>query len=88
MSKKGYIMKTSDFNTTTLKDFRHRKGLTQKMVASIIVISESHYSNIENSNRGLSYKIAKRLAACYSTTPDTIFKTFESDYYLNNKRGT
>ena len=63
---------------STLKDYRMRKGLTQQMVANIIGISTSHYSNIENKNRGINYKIDKRLAACYSISLEIIFKCSES----------
>lgn len=62
----------------SLKDYRLKKHLTQKMVAEIIGISTSHYSNIENKKRGINYKIAKRLAACYSTSLENIFKCIES----------
>ena len=62
---------------STLKDYRVQKGLTQQMVASIVGISTSHYSNIENNNRGINYKIAKRLAACYSISIENIFRCSE-----------
>ncbi len=62
----------------TLKEFRLQKGLTQEMVANIVGISTSHYSNIENSKRGLNYKIAKRLAACYSVSLENVFRSIES----------
>lgn len=63
---------------STLKDYRIKKGLTQSMVANIIGISTSHYCNIENRNRGINYKIAKRLAACYSISVEIIFKCSET----------
>lgn len=61
-------------HTKTLKDLRLKKGLTQAMVADIVGISVSHYSNIENRNRGINYKLAKRLSACLSVSIDNIYK--------------
>ncbi len=58
----------------TLKEFRAQKGLTQEMVANIVGISTSHYCNIENKNRGMNYRLAKRLSACFSVSVENVFK--------------
>lgn len=57
----------------TLKKIRSDTNLSVEETAKRIGISKGYYSMIENGQRGLSYSMAKRIAAVFNLKPDDIF---------------
>lgn len=56
-----------------LKQLRHKKGYTTKMMSEMLGISKAFYCQLENNKRTLSYKMAIRIAAIFKMKPDTLF---------------
>lgn len=56
-----------------LKAAREEAGLTQAEIASILGISNSFYSQLENGKRRLSLKMALDIAAILKKTPNELF---------------
>lgn len=50
---------------TGLKVFRIRKGLTQRQMAEILGISESHYSGIEQGVQNPSYSVIEAFTKAF-----------------------
>ena len=69
----------------TLRDYRLQKGMTQAAVADYLGISVSHYSNMENGNRGIRYQTAKKLAACYGISVDKVYESLETTRSVLNE---
>lgn len=61
------------YKTDKLKQLRIEKGLTIYDIASMIGISPSHYSLIENKKRKLTYDMAIKIANVFNKRPDDIF---------------
>ncbi|MEA2061005.1 MAG: helix-turn-helix transcriptional regulator [Thermodesulfobacteriota bacterium] len=57
-----------------LKELRHRADLTQKEVASVLGIPQSHISEFERDKRNIPYKHAQKLAALLHTIPSHFMK--------------
>ena len=56
-----------------LKDLRIKKNIKVKEMAELLKISEPFYSQIENKQRTLSYKMAKKIASLLGVKPDDLF---------------
>lgn len=61
------------YNTDTLKKLRKEYNLTIYQMASMLGISPSYYSQIENKKRRLYYEIAIKIATIFNKKPDDIF---------------
>lgn len=61
------------YNTDTLKKLRKEYNLTIYQMASMLGISPSYYSQIENKKRRLYYEIAIKIAVIFNKKPDDIF---------------
>lgn len=61
------------YKTDKLKQLRVKEGLTIYDIASMIGISPSHYSLIENKKRNLTYDMAIKIAKVFHKKPDDIF---------------
>jgi len=56
-----------------LKQLRHKKGYTTKMMSEMLGISKAFYCQLENNKRTLSYKMAIRIATIFKMKPDALF---------------
>ena len=56
-----------------LKDLRIKKNIKVKEMATLLNISEPFYSQIENNQRTLTYKMAKKIASLLGVKPDDLF---------------
>ena len=56
-----------------LKIARKQKGLTQKKVASIIMMTQQQYSRFENGVFELNYDQIIKLCELYDITPNELF---------------
>ncbi len=61
------------YSTDTLKKLRKDNNLTIYQMASILKISPSYYSQIENKKRRLYYEYAIKIASIFNKKPDEIF---------------
>ena len=58
-----------------LKTARKGKGLTQKEVAELMLMTQQQYSRFENGVYELNYSQIKQLCALLDMTPDELFET-------------
>lgn len=56
-----------------LEELRKSHNLSYKDMAAAINLSKAYYWQIENGNRNLYYKLAKKIAAYFKMKPDDIF---------------
>lgn len=56
-----------------LRKMRLEKNYTMQNIADMLGISKSFYSQIENGNRTLTYKMAVSIAKIFNKKPDYIF---------------
>lgn len=56
-----------------LRELREKNGLTVTDMAVKVGICRSFYWQIENGKRGLSYEMAKKMAAIFNKKPDDLF---------------
>lgn len=56
-----------------LRKMRLEKKYTMQNIADMLGISKSFYSQIENGNRTLTYKMAVSIAKIFNKKPDYIF---------------
>ena len=56
-----------------LKEIRKKHNYTYGFMAQKIGISKPFYWQIENNKRGLSYKMAVKIAKIFNLKPDDIF---------------
>ena len=57
----------------SLKEIREEKEITQEDMAHSLKISKSHYCNLENGKRRLSYGLAKNISNILDVPLDGIF---------------
>lgn len=56
-----------------LKQIRTEFGYTYQKMAELLKISKTFYWQIENSQRTLTYQMAKRIADIFKKKPDDLF---------------
>ncbi len=59
---------------------RKNKEYTCENMAKMLGISTSYYSQIENGNRKLDYKMAVKIASIFKLYPDDIFYRYYERY--------
>ena len=62
-----------------LKDARKSKGLTQKQVAQMLLMTQQQYSRFENGVFELNYRQILKLCEICDTTPNELFDTSNQD---------
>ena len=66
-------MTTAKLVGNNLKEARKAKGLTQKEVASIMLMTQQQYSRFENGVFELNYDQILKLCKLFDVTPNDIF---------------
>ena len=66
-------METAKLIGNNLKDARKAKGMTQKEVASIMLMTQQQYSRFENGIFELNYDQILKLCNLFDITPNDIF---------------
>ena len=66
-------MNTAKLVGNNLKEARKAKGLTQKEVASIMLMTQQQYSRFENGVFELNYDQILKLCKLFDVTPNDIF---------------
>ena len=66
-------MNTAKLVGNNLKEARKAKGLTQKEVASIMLMTQQQYSRFENGVFELNYNQILKLCKLFDVTPNDIF---------------
>lgn len=61
-----------------LKQERHKKNLTLKMVAENVGVTFQHISLIENNRRKPSWKVQQRLVVFFSMPAEHLFKSVDT----------
>ena len=62
-----------------LKEQRNKKGFSQKYIASILGITRSAYTNIENGKRNLDSEMLKKLADTLDISTDYLLNRCDAD---------
>ena len=68
-------MNTAKAVGNNLKEARKAKGLTQKAVAGIMLMTQQQYSRFENGVFELNYEQIQKLCRLYDITPNDLFLT-------------
>ena len=66
-------METAKLVGNNLKEARKAKGLTQKEVASFMLMTQQQYSRFENGVFELNYDQILKLCKLFDVTPNDIF---------------
>ncbi len=66
-------METAKIVGNNLKEARKAKGLTQKEVASFMLMTQQQYSRFENGVFELNYDQILKLCKLFDVTPNDIF---------------
>lgn len=67
------LMNTAKLIGNNIKEARRAKGLTQKEVASVMLMTQQQYSRFENGVFELNYDQILKLCKILDTTPNEIF---------------
>ncbi|MBO4534731.1 MAG: helix-turn-helix transcriptional regulator [Clostridia bacterium] len=66
-------METAKIVGQNLKDARRAKGLTQREVAALMLMTQQQYSRFENGVFELNYDQILKLCTLLDTTPNELF---------------
>lgn len=58
---------------TKLTKLREKNNYSYEQMSKMLDISKSYYWQLENKNRRLSYKMAKKIANIFNLRPDDLF---------------
>ena len=67
------MKKEENHKLIKLQELRKAHNLSYDEIAKALNISKAYYWQIENGNRNLYYKLAKKIASYFNMKPDDIF---------------